>query len=141
MVKLFLNYRFYHLLYRANASRREEEKNRKIRWWRTWRKGKLIFFSFFFFWENVLFTSYVIRWCRKTFKGNSQKQPFTDVLQNMYSLCWSLFLIKLQAWRSVFLLKKRFQRKCLPVNTATFLRIPILTGASAYGCFWSYFRK
>ena len=106
MVKLFLNYRFYHLLYRANASRREEEKNRKIRWWRTWRKGKLIFFSFFFFWENVLFTSYVIRWCRKTFKGNSQKQPFTDVLQNMYSLCWSLFLIKLQAWRSVFLLKK-----------------------------------
>ena len=106
MVKLFLNCRFYHLLYRANASRREEEKKRKIRWWRTWRKGKLIFFSFFFFWENVLFTSYVIRWCRKTFKGNSQKQPFTDVLQNMYSLCWSLFLIKLQAWRSVFLLKK-----------------------------------
>ena len=106
MVKLFLNYRFYHLLYRANASRREEEKKRKIRWWRTWRKGKLIFFSFFFFWENVLFTSCVIRWCRKTFKGNSQKQPFTDVLQNMYSLCWSLFLIKLQAWRSVFLLKK-----------------------------------
>ena len=106
MVKLFLNYRFYHLLYRANASRREEEKKRKIRWWRTWRKGKLIFFSFFFCWENVLFTSYVIRWCRKTFKGNSQKQPLTDVLQNMYSLCWSLFLIKLQAWRSVFLLKK-----------------------------------
>ena len=107
MVKLFLNYRFYHLLLcRANASRHEEEKKRKIRWWRTWRKGKLIFFFFFFFWENVLLTSYVIRWCRKTFKGNSQKHPFTGVLQSVCSLCWSLFLIKLQAWRSIFLLKK-----------------------------------
>ena len=105
MVKLFLNYRFYYLLLcRASPSRREEEKKRKIGWWRTWRKGKLIFF--FFFWENILFTSYVIRWCTKTFNGNSQKQSFTDVLQNMCSLCWCLFLIKLQAWRSVFLLKK-----------------------------------
>ena len=58
----------------------------------------------FFFWKDaLLFTSYVICSFRKTFKGNSQKQPFTNVLQNFSifarkHLCWSLFLTKLQAW-------------------------------------------
>ena len=37
-------------------------------------------------------------------------------------LCWSFFLRKLQAWRSAFLLKKRLQYSCFPVNIAKFLR-------------------
>ena len=37
-------------------------------------------------------------------------------------LCWSFFLRKLQAWRSAFLLKKRLQCSCFPVNIAKFLR-------------------
>ena len=40
-------------------------------------------------------------------------------------LCWSLFLIKLQAWRPATLLK-RLQHKCFPVKFAKFLRTPIL---------------
>ena len=38
-------------------------------------------------------------------------------------LCWSLFLIKLQACHFI---KKRFRHRCFPVNTAKFLRTPIL---------------
>ena len=38
-------------------------------------------------------------------------------------VCWSLFLIKLQAWNFI---KKRLQHRCFPVNTAKFLRAPIL---------------
>ena len=43
-------------------------------------------------------------------------------------LCWSLFLIKLQAFRENVsgLIKKRVQHRCSPVNIAKFLRIPIL---------------
>ena len=37
-------------------------------------------------------------------------------------LGWSLFLIKLQAFRSATLLKKRLQHSCFPVNTSKFLR-------------------
>ena len=33
-------------------------------------------------------------------------------------LCWSLFLIKLQAWACNFV-KKRLQRRCFPENIAT----------------------
>ena len=35
---------------------------------------------------------------------------------------WSLFLIKLQAWRPATLLKKRLQYRCFPVNIPKFLR-------------------
>ena len=45
-----------------------------------------LFVCLFGFLENVFFTSYVICSFRKTFKENSQKQPFTDVLQNRCSL-------------------------------------------------------
>ena len=38
----------------------------------------------------------------------------------------SLFLIKLGPWRFTFLLKKRFQHRCFPVNIAKFLRIAFL---------------
>ena len=69
---------------------------------------------------------YVICSCRKKFKWNSQKQPFADVLKNVLmfakNLCSRLFLIKLGAWRPAFLLKKRFQHRCFPVNIAKFLR-------------------
>ena len=40
-------------------------------------------------------------------------------------LCWSLFLIKLQAWACNFI-KKRLQRWCFPVKFAEFLRTSIL---------------
>ena len=44
----------------------------------------------------------------------------------MNHLCWSLFLIKLQAFRPTTLLKKRHQHRCFPVNIANILRAPIL---------------
>ena len=73
---------------------------------------------------------YVICSCRKKFKWNSQKQPFADVLKNVLmfakNLCSRLFLIKLGAWRPAFLLKKRFQHRCFPVNIAKFLRTAFL---------------
>ena len=37
-------------------------------------------------------------------------------------LCWSLFLIKLQAWRSAVLFKKRLHYCCFPANIIKFLR-------------------
>ena len=37
-------------------------------------------------------------------------------------------------------IKKRLQHRCFPVNIGKFLRTPILN-TSAYGCFWSDFRK
>ena len=40
-------------------------------------------------------------------------------------LCWSLFLIKLLAFRAATI-KKRLQHKCLPVNIAKYLRTPLL---------------
>ena len=58
----------------------------------------------------------------------------------------SLFLIKLGPWRSEFLLKKGFQRKCFPANIATFLRTAFLWNffcslyfyvmIGFFGCFW-----
>ena len=37
-------------------------------------------------------------------------------------LCWNLFLIKLQAWRSAVLFKKRLHYCCFPANITKFLR-------------------
>ena len=37
-------------------------------------------------------------------------------------LCWRLFLIKLQAFQTYNFIKMRLQHRCLPVNTAQFLR-------------------
>ena len=39
-------------------------------------------------------------------------------------LCWSLFLIKLQALRPATLLNKRLPHSCLLANFAKFLRTP-----------------
>ena len=44
-------------------------------------------------------------------------------------LCWSLFLIKLQACN---IIKKRLQPWCFPVNNAKFLRTPILKSNSKW---------
>ena len=41
-------------------------------------------------------------------------------------LFWSLFLIKLQAFRPATLLKKKLQHKCFPMKCEKFLRTPIL---------------
>ena len=41
-------------------------------------------------------------------------------------LCWSLFLIKLQAFRATILLKIRLKLRCFHVNIAKFLRTSIL---------------
>ena len=38
-------------------------------------------------------------------------------------LCWSLFLIKMQAFRSEALFKKTLQHRCVPVKCEEFLRI------------------
>ena len=56
-------------------------------------------------------------------------------------LCWSLFLIKLQAWNFV---KKRLQHRCFPVKFAKVLRTPVLKNTSGgyfyLCCFSSMFR-
>ena len=41
-------------------------------------------------------------------------------------LCWSLFLVKLQAVRSCNYIKTRLQHRCFPVNIVQYLRTPIL---------------
>ena len=51
----------------------------------------------------------------------------TDVFKNFAiftgkKLCWSLFFIKFQDWRLIFLFKKRLQRRCFSVDIARFLR-------------------
>ena len=45
-------------------------------------------------------------------------------------LCRDLFLIKLQAWRHVTLLKKGLQHRRFPVNIVIFLKAPILKNIS-----------
>ena len=51
-------------------------------------------------------------------------------------LCWSLYLITLEAWWPATLLKKRLQHRCFLVNTAKFLRAAFLQNTSG-GCFCS----
>ena len=41
-------------------------------------------------------------------------------------LCWSLFLIKLQALRLATLIKKRLEHGCFPMKFVKILRTPIL---------------
>ena len=97
--------------------------------WRNWEKQNhqedhesASFFSsswvlesfFFWFWENVFFTSYVA--CYVIYHvvkhSNSSSQMFFEKGVLKYfaiyagkQLCLSLFLIKLQEWRSAFSLK------------------------------------
>ena len=42
-------------------------------------------------------------------------------------LCWSFFLMKLQALRPATLLKTRLQHRCFPMKFAKFLRTPFFT--------------
>ena len=69
---------------------------------------------------------------RKTLRSSRSQMFFKiGVLKNFSIcarklLCFSLFFIKLQAWRPAFLLKKRFQHRCFPVNIAKFLRTVFL---------------
>ena len=41
-------------------------------------------------------------------------------------MCWSFFLIKLEAFRPATLLKKRLEHMCFPMNIVWFLKMPIL---------------
>ena len=69
---------------------------------------------------------------RETLRSSRSQQFFKiGVLKNLSilarnHLCWSLFLIRLQVWRPAFLLKKRFQRRCFPMNITKFLRTAFL---------------
>ena len=66
-------------------------------------------------------------------KNQKQKQPSEVFIENAAlknfgiftekHLCWSLFLIKMQACNFI---KRRLQHGCFPVNIAKFLRTPIL---------------
>ena len=128
MVKLFwiLLHHYYLLLRTANAAWCAVEKE-KTKLSRTW-KGKFVFIylSFriaflFCFWENALFTSYVlvttvlfvpVRKC-----SNSRSQMFCkiDALKNLAiftgkHLVWRFFLINF--------IKKRHQHRCFSVNVA-----------------------
>ena len=42
-------------------------------------------------------------------------------------LCWSLFLIRLQAFQDCNFIKMRLQHRCFPVNIAKFLRTTFFT--------------
>ena len=70
---------------------------------------------------------------------SSRSQMFfkIDALKNLSmfekkNLWSSLFLIKLGPWRPAFLFKKRFQRRCFPVNIAKFLRTAFLWNTVFY---------
>ena len=58
-------------------------------------------------------------------------ETFTDFTGK--HLCWSLFLIKLQAYACNFI-KRRIQNKCFPVKFAKFLKTPFLQNSSG-SCF------
>ena len=70
---------------------------------------------------------------RETIRSSRSQMLFKiGVLKNFSiftrkHLCWILFLIKLQAWRPSFLLKKRLQHRFFPVNIAKFLRTAFLS--------------
>ena len=77
-------------------------------------------------------------------KGDTQKHLFADVfkisfLKNFSTftrkyLCWSLFLIKVQAFRAATLLLRYCKHTCFPVSIAKFLRTALLQTSGA--CFW-----
>ena len=128
MVKLFWSLlHYYHiLLCRANAAwcAVEKEKNEIIKNMK--RQVFFIYLSFriaflFCFWENVLFTSYVLAttvlFVPVGKRSNSRSQMFykIDPLKNLAiftgkHLCWRLFLINFY--------KKRLRHRCFPVNIA-----------------------
>ena len=60
-------------------------------------------------------------------KRCSVKKEFLKILQNSQeNICASLFFNKVTGLRPSTLLKKRFQRKCFPVNFAKFTRTTFL---------------
>ena len=73
----------------------------------------------------------IVFWCETNRSGLSQLFLKIDVLKNFEiftgkNQCWSLFLIKLQAWM-------RLQHRCFPVKFVKFW-IPFLQNTSG-GCF------
>ena len=83
-----------------------------------------------YFSEQLLFRTAIFHnsYYRSSYQRCSIKKA---VLQNFAiftgkNLCWSLFLIKLQAFSATTLLKTRLQLKCFPANITKFLRTSIL---------------
>ena len=73
--------------------------------------------------SSLLFA--IVYWCETNRSSLLQMLFKIDVLKNFTyftgkHLCWSLFLINLQAWR-------RLQHRCFPVKFATFLKTPSFT--------------
>ena len=87
------------------------------------RKRLLQFLCYLFMYENVQgkLSEAAVHRC-------SSKLVFLKISQYLQenSCVGVSFFIKLQAWRSAFLLKKRFQHRCFPVNIAKFLRAAFL---------------
>ena len=80
----------------------------------------------------VLFA--IVPWGETNRSSPSQVFFKINVLKNFANFtgkhyCWSLFFIKLQAWR-------RLQHRCFPVKFTKYLRTPFLQNTFG-GCFWT----
>ena len=76
---------------------------------------------------HIIFWVFINRSCRQ--KCSVKKAVFKNFsILTRKHLCWSLFMIKSQAFRSQTwnFIKKRLQHRCFSVNTAKFLGTPIL---------------
>ena len=51
-------------------------------------------------------------------------------------MCWSLFLIKVQAFKLAKLLIKRLQRRCFYVYIAKFFKKALITARGCFFCFY-----
>ena len=76
----------------------------------------------------------IVFWGETSRSSLSQVFFKIDVLKNFASFtgkhqCWSLFLIKLQAWGIL-------QHRCFPVRFTRFSRTPFLQNTTG-GCFWT----
>ena len=74
---------------------------------------------------NIIFVEYISVCLQKQLPQVLCKKKV--ILKNFANftekhLCWSLFLVELQPWRSTTLLKKRLHCSCFPENIANFLR-------------------
>ena len=130
---------FYYVRQMPSDVKREKRNDKNI-------MKRQVFFSYSWVFERFLFCFIFekmssslpvlfvhIGKCSSENLRSSRSQMFfkIGVLKNfsMFAkkhLCSSLFLIKLGPWRPAFLLKKRFQHRCFPVNIAKFLRTAFL---------------
>ena len=82
--------------------------------------------------QNLLFYKFDFLYCRSNHRKYSLKKT---ALKNFVKftgkhLCWIFFYKKVATHRSSNFIKKRFEYRCFPVNTAKFFRTPILKNFS-----------